>query len=124
MIQVILWVLAARAHPEDDDSDHDGHEDQSEYENCGLRAVTDPTTFVGARERCDGLDNDCDGEIDDGGACVDEVMPCYQVEGEERAALDGDPCLLEANPGDGCGSMSDSGSAFVLVGLLAVRRRD
>ncbi len=33
----------------------------------------DATVFAGAEERCDGLDGDCDGVIDDGGVCLDCV---------------------------------------------------
>lgn len=32
----------------------------------------DATSYAGATERCDGLDNDCDGVVDDGGVC----SPC------------------------------------------------
>jgi hypothetical protein len=117
------FVLAAHAHG-GVDSDDDGWTDSAEQE-CG--SVDDPTSFPGARERCDGIDNDCDYDVDEDGACVDEILPCYQIEtrGREQRALDGDPCLLAANPDAGAcgGSASDSGAAFLLVGLLAFRRR-
>ncbi len=34
-----------------------------------------PDTYTGARERCDGRDNDCDGEIDDGAPRLDATFP-------------------------------------------------
>ena len=128
MIAVMLWVLAARAHDADDLDD----DDWVDGADC---APDDPTTFPGARERCDGIDNDCDcREDDDGnvvlndvcvdedGACVDEVMPCYQVETSSQLAVEGDPCLLATNPNgeDGC---AGGGEAFLFLGLLAFGRR-
>jgi hypothetical protein len=115
---VLLCVLAAHAHTAFD-TDDDGWQNQAD---C---APKDPTTFPGARERCDGIDNDCDRDVDEDGACVDEVMPCYQVETASQPALDGDPCLLATDPnaGGGCGSMADSGEAFFVFGFLALRRR-
>ncbi len=101
------------------DRDDDGWQD-----TCGLRAEGSDDV-PGARERCDGIDNDCDDDVDEDGACVDDVMPCYQVETSSQPALEGDPCLLVANPdASGCGSMGDSGQAFLVFGLLALRRRN
>jgi hypothetical protein len=128
VIALLLCTLTARAH-DVEDPDDDGWEGGSD---C---SPLDPTTFPGARERCDGVDNDCDckendeGDIehtdecvDEDGACVDDVMPCYQVETASQPALDGDPCLLASNPNgsEGCAVGSE---AFLLVGLLAFRRR-
>jgi hypothetical protein len=128
MIAILLWILAVSAH-EVDDPDDDGWEGQSD---C---APTDPTTFPGARERCDGIDNDCDCPkdedgnriesdecVDEDGACIDEVMPCYEVETAGKPAVDGDPCLLASNP-DPRGGCAGGGDAFVVIGLLAFRRR-
>jgi hypothetical protein len=123
MNALLLWTLAVAAH-EVDDPDDDGWEGDSD---C---SPLDPTTFPGARERCDGVDNDCDCGpdedetecVDEDGACVDDVMPCYQVETSSQPALDGDPCLLASNPNDseGCAGGSE---AFLFLGLLAFRRR-
>jgi len=132
MIALILVALA-RSH-QSVDTDDDGWEDQAE-QDCGDYFVTDPTSFPGAREVCDGVDNDCDCPkdevtkerigsdecVDEDGACVDEVMPCYQVETASQPATEGDPCLLATNPDpSGC---AGGGEAFVMIGLLAFRRR-
>jgi hypothetical protein len=129
----MMLVAIARAH-QSIDTDDDGWEDQAE-QDCGDYFVTDPTSFPGAREICDGLDNDCDcpkvdGErvpsdecVDEDGACVNDVMPCYQVETSSQPAVDGDPCLLATNPNASGGCVGGGGDAFVLVGLLALRRR-
>ena len=128
MTALLLWTLVASAH-DVEDPDDDGWEGGSD---C---APTDPTTFPGAREICDGIDNDCDCKededgrvidtdecVDEDGACVDEVMPCYQVETASQPAVDGDPCLLATNPSPS-GGCAGGGEAFVLIGLLAFRRR-
>ena len=128
MIPFLLALLAARAHDAFDDDD-DGWQNEAD---CG---PNDATTFPGARERCDGVDNDCDcreddeGDVvlndecvDEDGACVDEVMPCYQVETSSQPALEDDPCLLATNPNAG-GGCAGGGEAFLFFGLLALGRR-
>ena len=129
-----MLVALARAHTSID-SDDDGWSDKAEV-SCGDYFVTDPTSFPGAREICDGLDNDCDcpkdeesGEriasdecVDEDGACVDDVLPCYQVEAQNQPAVDGDPCLVATNPNPSGGCAGGS-EAFVLIGLFAFRRR-
>jgi hypothetical protein len=129
----LMLVALARAHTSID-SDDDGWSDKAEV-SCGEYFVTDPTSFPGAREVCDGVDNDCDCKededgnrvptddcVDEDGACVDDVLPCYQVETANQPAVDGDPCLLATNPNPS-GGCAGGGDAFVLIGLLAVRRR-
>ena len=57
--------------PGDDDSavtDLDGDGFTSEEGDCD---DTDPTAYLGAEELCDGTDNDCDGEVDEGFGDVD-----------------------------------------------------
>ena len=41
------------------DSDGDGHPDVAD---CG---PADPSVFPGARETCNAIDDDCDGDVDD-----------------------------------------------------------
>ncbi len=65
------------------DSDADGSPDA---EDC---APLDPTIFPGAEETCDGVDNDCDGDIDegypdtDGDGTLDCLDPCPTDPGED-----------------------------------------
>ena len=67
----------------DDDDDNDGDPDQLD---C---APTDPAVSHSQQEKCDGLDNDCNGAIDDGlgfqtcglGECLHKVQNC--VEGQQ-----------------------------------------
>jgi hypothetical protein len=58
------------------DRDFDGH-----GEGCaqGFDCNDDNSdVFEGAPERCDRLDNDCDGEVDEGCPCIDgSIAPCY-----------------------------------------------
>ena len=93
----------------DDDDDNDG------FPDAGDCAPTDAQIFPGAKEICDGQDNDCDYDIDDGFAdtdedevadCVDEDLDgdgkknvtdnCPQVPNPEQDDLDGD------GTGDAC----------------------
>jgi hypothetical protein len=126
MTALLLSTLAAFAH-QSIDTDDDGWADKAEVD-CGEYFVTDPRSFPGAREICDGLDNDCDCPedpetkeriesdecVDEDGACVDDVMPCYQVEAQGQPAVDGDPCLLASNPDpSGCAEAVTPSSSSV-----------
>ena len=53
----------------------------------------DPTIHPGATEVCDGLDNNCDGQVDEsfdlGRACTADVDACHQVAGTQVCRSDG-----------------------------------
>ncbi len=57
---------------------------------------SDPTVFPGAEERCDGVDNDCDGEVDEGLA-LQTWFP--DADGDGHGALDGATTACSAPAG-------------------------
>jgi len=60
---------------------------------------TDPTINPNSEEKCDGIDNDCDGKIDEGCVpeCYDECSPegtfCSGITLKKCMNFDDDPCL-------------------------------
>src|SRR5690606_7771339 len=103
----------------DDDCDgnvDEGHDqDQDGHQWCGdTRSPSgaeladcddyDPSVFKGAEERCYGLDNDCDGTIDEqpgtlcaqGEECVAQrcVTPSCAIEGSSASCAPGERCDL------------------------------
>jgi hypothetical protein len=103
----------------DIDRDLDGAEDAIDCR------PDDPTSFPGARDRCDGLDNDCDGLIDDGtgtpwfrdldgdghGDARQRVLACQQpAEGWADRDTDCDDDDPEAHPGalERCNGLDDN----------------
>ena len=79
--------------PTNQDSDSDGI---CATEDCNDQ---DPSVFPGAPEICDGLDNDCNGGVDE-----DVCDPACQSDTE---CVDNDPCTLDLCPPDGCSNPLD-----------------
>jgi MYXO-CTERM domain-containing protein len=66
------------------DADHDGHDDAA----CGGDDCNDldANTYPGAFERCDDVDNNCDGVVDEGDTCKGGIEGCScSVSAEQRS---------------------------------------
>jgi len=87
LILLLLGACKKSVEPEPVAVDADG-DGASELTDCN---DSDPLTFPGAAERCDGLDNDCDGDASDVGAS-------HVLGGE--AGIDLAQTALLASPGD------------------------
>ena len=98
----------------DDDDDGDGSPDA---EDC---APADPTISLSANEACDGIDNDCDGSVDEGFPDSDQdgVVDCLDDDKDSDGVIDAaDNCPSVVNPlqedldkdglGDACDADAD-----------------
>jgi hypothetical protein len=93
------------------DSDGDKVADCQE-KSCPPGGDKDPTVYPGAAERCNGVDDDCDGEVDDG-------LPYTDISGAAANKQKGQPCGAGLGRCDGgtvvCAAAGPDGQSTSLV---------
>ena len=105
---MVLWLLACTGSGGGIDRDADGYDHLVDCDD------EDATRYPGAVERCDGIDEDCNGTVDDGAAEAltwyadddgdgfgqddNSVVDCAEVEGRAIAAGDCDDENAAVNP--------------------------
>jgi N-acetylneuraminic acid mutarotase len=94
------------------DSDGDGHGDGNAADFCeppsGFVSASDdcddsdPDVHPSAAERCNGVDDDCDGETDEGfgigAGCIEQVDACHEVIGTAACLPDGSGTQCKGTP--------------------------
>ncbi|GMV38374.1 MAG: hypothetical protein AMXMBFR64_00900 [Myxococcales bacterium] len=118
--------------PEQLDTDGDGlgdvcdaNKDGDPVPDIGDCAPLDKDLYPGNQETCNGLDDDCDGIVDEGLSCQAEA-PDAGAGGEDAGGEDVGEVPTPVDPGSdgdgGCGS-TGGGAGALWIALLGLRRR-
>ena len=102
------WDIDGLGDACDPDDDGDGFDD---WDDCSQK---DPTRHPGAAEECDGIDNNCDGQVDEGfmDADGDGVADCIDYDNDGDGVPDYlDNCPLHNNPDQADSDMDSKGDA-------------
>jgi len=88
---------------DDKDLDSDNHIDEACDQYVGVLPIddcddSDATTYAGAQEQADGVDNDCNGVIDDGLSSFDDDGDCYCTAAYCVGSIN--PACVQVLPGD------------------------